>query len=530
MTHRPACIIVSSLVALLAAASAPVPALTLTKAQQRCVNSYNGDLQRLSAALDGEVLACARDYVKGKHGVTDVTACAASDRKGKIAKASQHLTDDTLKYCTGTDRNGEPKDPGVYVTGHNALAAYVKQQGLFRDLFGTGANGTLTTVTSDKEAAACQLAVSMRVRSCQDVKVKAFLKCAKTALANGASDAAALEACILADPKGLIAKACDLSAKADPIRMAVEKKCAGTIAATAFPQCPLATADGVHDCLETPVECIVCKTINLADDLAADCDQLDDGVVNESCSLCGDSIIDPGEVCDVNNLNGQTCESLGFPGGGGLGCTSSCSFDTSHCLACSVVLCPGYGQPNDNVTCQNGQTCTFSCQGENYDIDDDPSNGCEVSDSPQGNHTISSPAPVSGSFSACDDGTEHPLFSGALPSDTRAHQQPAIVGFDTSTGSAPDWLTITPTTGTFCYNDLVVTLTMTSSTNPSCYKLIVITDKFSYSCQTSSGGSCTINQDTGGQFSDGQSILFEVQKVCGTNTIENAAYTVSGHF
>jgi hypothetical protein len=77
-----------------------------------------------------------------------------------------------------------------------------------------------------------------------------------------------------------------------------------------------------------------------------------------------------------------------------------------------------------------------------------------------------------------------------------------------------------------------MTLTMDTSANRSCYKLVVMTDKgFTYSCQPGNGQtSCTITHNSGGQFSDGTSILVEVQKTCGTSLIETAEYSISGHF
>lgn len=47
---------------------------------------------------------------------------------------------------------------------------------------------------------------------------------------------------------------------------------------------------------------------------------------------CGNGFVEPGEQCDASNLNGATCPSQGFPYGA-LACTSSCTFDTSGCLA-----------------------------------------------------------------------------------------------------------------------------------------------------------------------------------------------------
>lgn len=49
-------------------------------------------------------------------------------------------------------------------------------------------------------------------------------------------------------------------------------------------------------------------------------------------SICGNEIIEGGEDCEGENLNGQTCESLGF-GPGTLSCDIACSFDTYGCSA-----------------------------------------------------------------------------------------------------------------------------------------------------------------------------------------------------
>ena len=47
-------------------------------------------------------------------------------------------------------------------------------------------------------------------------------------------------------------------------------------------------------------------------------------------SICGNGIIEGGEDCEGEDLNSQTCETLGF-GPGTLTCDIACSFDTSGC-------------------------------------------------------------------------------------------------------------------------------------------------------------------------------------------------------
>ncbi len=48
-------------------------------------------------------------------------------------------------------------------------------------------------------------------------------------------------------------------------------------------------------------------------------------------SVCGDGKIEGDENCEGDNLNNQTCESLGY-GSGTLTCDIACSFDTYGCL------------------------------------------------------------------------------------------------------------------------------------------------------------------------------------------------------
>ena len=54
-------------------------------------------------------------------------------------------------------------------------------------------------------------------------------------------------------------------------------------------------------------------------------------VMGGSLPACGDGSIDvPGEQCDVSDVGGGSCASLGFAGGA-LACDGSCAFDTASC-------------------------------------------------------------------------------------------------------------------------------------------------------------------------------------------------------
>ena len=73
---------------------------------------------------------------------------------------------------------------------------------------------------------------------------------------------------------------------------------------------------------------------------------------------CGNGEIDGDEECDGANLNGHTCADLGFDGGD-LSCTAACQFDTRGCSKGQVDC--GNGQIDGDEECDganlNGHTC-----------------------------------------------------------------------------------------------------------------------------------------------------------------------------
>lgn len=57
------------------------------------------------------------------------------------------------------------------------------------------------------------------------------------------------------------------------------------------------------------------------------------GNVTANSSCCGNNVLESGETCDRNQLNGETCISQGFAGGGDLYCSYGCSgYDTYDCI------------------------------------------------------------------------------------------------------------------------------------------------------------------------------------------------------
>lgn len=104
--------------------------------------------------------------------------------------------------------------------------------------------------------------------------------------------------------------------------------------------------------------------------------------------VCGDGVIDAGEVCDGADLDGATCMSLGFLQGQ-LACDATCQLDTSGCMGmpeCAVALMPPGGPmcpPECTGGCDmNTNTCRVNCDGnvcDNATITCPANWACEVS-------------------------------------------------------------------------------------------------------------------------------------------------------
>ncbi len=188
----------------------------------------------------------------------------------------------------------------------------------------------------------------------------------------------------------------------------------------------------------------------------------------------------------------------------------------------------------DDPFCDGG-ACDLTCQGEHYDVNGDPSDGCEVEDSPTGNHTQAT-ATNEGASLDCSAHDSQFYWTGEIPSDRRIHTN-APSGFSAVAGAAPDWFSYVGNGEqipfVICVNGIVATLAISGSVQPNCYELTIQSDENLWAIPTDASGvatrisSCTTPLCS--DYSSGSTIYFEVSKTCSVFEGHLVTYTLAGH-
>lgn len=249
-----------------------------SKNQQKCVNTMNKDGAKVAATQGKENTACIKNAGGGKE--SDPDGCLVRDGKGKVGKAAAKVGADFAKACAA-----EAPDFGLpgaaagtaagMVTGTAAAIVNAAVEGevqLVGDVFGDDLAGAIAT---DKAGAKCQATVSKDYEKTAATYMKGFLACKKDAL-GGADSREDLDACVLADPGS---KAASTVAK---LGADIGKACGENL----FPgRCTGESLGALAECIHGVVRCGVCRTQIGMDGLRADCDALDDGALNQSCTV-----------------------------------------------------------------------------------------------------------------------------------------------------------------------------------------------------------------------------------------------------
>jgi hypothetical protein len=243
--------------------------------EQGCINELNKGFAKVAKTQGKDIGKCIKDGSKGKLVAQSIEQCLTADNKGKVAKAKQKTISKASPLCSVPPDFG-PSDPNAV----NQVAVE-KELALIHQIFGSDLDAVILDAVVDQDGAKCQVDVAKAAQKCQDTKLKEFNKCKKAGLKDGSiTSAAGLEACMGADEKGKIVKACD-----EKLGGKISKKCPGTVdLAAAFPGCNTGDANQLKTCIDVFVECAVCVALNEADALARFCDLFDDDQINASCS------------------------------------------------------------------------------------------------------------------------------------------------------------------------------------------------------------------------------------------------------
>ena len=133
----------------------------------------------------------------------------------------------------------------------------------------------------------------------------------------------------------------------------------------------------------------------------------------------------------------------------------------------------------------------------------------------------------SGSFDCFD--TSVGQITGTLYSDSHIHTNPTIPGFDSATGSAPEWYKVAAAGGFFCSNDYQVTFTTTGGSPTPCYRLTITTDNPLTNSVTVSGNGSAAMSGGSGSYPDPSNVYFTVEKTCSSAVQEAINYTITFH-
>ncbi|MBW2316792.1 MAG: carboxypeptidase regulatory-like domain-containing protein, partial [Deltaproteobacteria bacterium] len=241
--------------------------------QRTCIVAMNRDLGSVSRLQARTASQCIRDEARGVLTVP-VETCLTSDSTGRVALAEARTFSNAAARCS----SGLP-DFGFTGPASVNQAGIDQELALVHDLFCPDLDAGV--ILAGSQATRCQQNVTKVVQRCERTILKAFRSCKQSGLRTGGIvDAAGLEACFGADPRGRIARLCETI-----LVRQVDRCSASPVAPSSlFPgRCASDDLSELAACLDSAATCRTCLATNEADGLAMDCDLVDDGSANVSC-------------------------------------------------------------------------------------------------------------------------------------------------------------------------------------------------------------------------------------------------------
>ncbi|MDG2307552.1 MAG: hypothetical protein P8R42_23440 [Candidatus Binatia bacterium] len=157
--------------------------------------------------------AILREQPERETPVTDIPACVAADRRGRIEEAINAVQRQFEKRCVGVDARGLSRVPGIGTDASTIVGAVNDNGGVVVELvYGSHETASAARV-AEPNIKDCQAGVTEGLHLCQDAIVVQFQQCVNTALwvgkepvPEGATTVADLSACIDFDPRGRVAR------------------------------------------------------------------------------------------------------------------------------------------------------------------------------------------------------------------------------------------------------------------------------------------------------------------------------------
>jgi cysteine-rich repeat protein len=284
--------------------------------QQKCLNKSSGSARKVATSTLKNSADCLKRAASGTLPMgTTAEACLIQDLGGKIEKARAKTSGQVSKNC------GPASLPDFGYTDAATLndSHELEAVGFVPDCFGPDLDAALAGPLASDTKAKCTSGALGASGKVADALLKTWLSCLKSGLKNEfILDTPTMQNCLgdlVTDPRGRIGKALG--------------KVQTKIASSACPATPgdyFPALDGPDElcdryglalplnaqtlttCLGNRMRCRVCRMINQSNELAQNCDQLDDGIVNGTCPECPNGETDAGEECDDGNFaDGDGC-------------------------------------------------------------------------------------------------------------------------------------------------------------------------------------------------------------------------------